>query len=94
MRERVIQAVDRKYLNEEIEHFSSVVPTTENLGLFIHDRLKRYWEAAFPGEWPRLEKVRIAASVAQLEILGVAPSRLPGAEGNLEYFLHARRAGA
>ena len=41
-----------------------------------------------------VEKVRVAATVAELEILGVTPSRLPGAEGNLEYFLHARKAGA
>lgn len=41
-----------------------------------------------------VEKVRIAATIAELEILGVAPSRLPGAEGNLEYFLHARKIGA
>jgi 23S rRNA (cytidine1920-2'-O)/16S rRNA (cytidine1409-2'-O)-methyltransferase len=41
-----------------------------------------------------VEKVRIAATVAELEILGVTPSRLPGAEGNLEYFLHARKGGA
>jgi len=41
-----------------------------------------------------VEKVRIAATVAGLEILGVAPSRLPGAEGNLEYFLHARKIRA
>ena len=27
-----------------------------------------------------------------LETLGVRPSRLPGAEGNLEYFLHARKS--
>jgi 23S rRNA (cytidine1920-2'-O)/16S rRNA (cytidine1409-2'-O)-methyltransferase len=41
-----------------------------------------------------VEKVRIAATLADLEILGVAPSRLPGAEGNLEYFLHARKIKA
>ena len=41
-----------------------------------------------------VEKVRIAATLANLEILGVTPSRLPGAEGNQEYFLHARKAGA
>ena len=40
-----------------------------------------------------VEKVRIAATVAELEIVGVTPSRLPGAEGNLEYFLHARKIG-
>jgi 23S rRNA (cytidine1920-2'-O)/16S rRNA (cytidine1409-2'-O)-methyltransferase len=41
-----------------------------------------------------VEKVRIAATVAELEILGVTPSRLPGAEGNQEYFLHARKIRA
>ena len=32
-----------------------------------------------------------AADGAGLEVLGVRPSRLPGAEGNQEVFLHARR---
>lgn len=32
-----------------------------------------------------------AATKLGLEILGTRPSRLPGAEGNLEYFLHARK---
>jgi 23S rRNA (cytidine1920-2'-O)/16S rRNA (cytidine1409-2'-O)-methyltransferase len=41
-----------------------------------------------------VEKVRIAATVAELEILGIAASRVPGAEGNLEYFLHARKSKA
>ena len=41
-----------------------------------------------------VEKVRVAATVAELEILGVASSRLPGAEGNLEYFLRARKIRA
>lgn len=35
--------------------------------------------------------VREAATQLQLEILGVSPSHLPGAEGNQEYFLHARK---
>lgn len=38
-----------------------------------------------------IEKVRHAAEAAGLECLGVRPSRLPGAEGNQEYFLHARK---
>lgn len=37
--------------------------------------------------------VRTAAERAGLEILGVRPSRLAGAEGNQEFFLHARRTG-
>ena len=35
--------------------------------------------------------VHEAAAHLQLEILGVSPSHLPGAEGNQEYFLHARK---
>ena len=35
--------------------------------------------------------VRKAVETAGLQVLGVAPSRLPGAEGNQEYFLHARK---
>ena len=35
--------------------------------------------------------VRKALEAAGLQVLGVAPSRLPGAEGNQEYFLHARK---
>jgi 23S rRNA (cytidine1920-2'-O)/16S rRNA (cytidine1409-2'-O)-methyltransferase len=38
-----------------------------------------------------IEKVRAAAVSAGLEIAGVRPSHLPGAEGNQEYFLHARK---
>ncbi|MFZ0334503.1 MAG: TlyA family RNA methyltransferase [Candidatus Acidiferrales bacterium] len=38
-----------------------------------------------------IASVRAAAEKAALEILGVQPSRLAGAEGNQEYFLHARR---
>ncbi|MHB8411836.1 MAG: TlyA family RNA methyltransferase [Candidatus Acidiferrales bacterium] len=37
--------------------------------------------------------VRSAAEKAGLTILGVRPSRLAGAEGNQEYFLHARLPG-
>ena len=36
--------------------------------------------------------VRKAMETLGLSVLGVAPSRLPGAEGNQEYFLHARKA--
>jgi 23S rRNA (cytidine1920-2'-O)/16S rRNA (cytidine1409-2'-O)-methyltransferase len=36
--------------------------------------------------------VRTAMEALGLSVLGAAPSRLPGAEGNQEYFLHARKA--
>lgn len=37
-----------------------------------------------------IERVVAAAEAAALEIIGVKPSHLPGAEGNQEFFLHAR----
>jgi 23S rRNA (cytidine1920-2'-O)/16S rRNA (cytidine1409-2'-O)-methyltransferase len=37
-----------------------------------------------------IERVRAAAAAAGLSAIGVHPSRLAGAEGNQEYFLHAR----
>jgi 23S rRNA (cytidine1920-2'-O)/16S rRNA (cytidine1409-2'-O)-methyltransferase len=37
-----------------------------------------------------IDRVTAAAETAGLEMLGVKPSRLPGAEGNQEFFLHAR----
>lgn len=38
-----------------------------------------------------VERVRSAAAATGLRVLGVAPSSLAGAEGNQEFFLHARR---
>ena len=58
--DRVLAAFDHKNLNEQVAEFGQVVPTTENLGMLIHQRLKRDWRTAFPGGWPRLEKIRIA----------------------------------
>jgi 6-pyruvoyltetrahydropterin/6-carboxytetrahydropterin synthase len=60
VREKVLRALDHKNLNEQIGAFERVVPTSENLGLLIHERLKQGWTGVFPGDWPRLEKVRIA----------------------------------
>jgi 23S rRNA (cytidine1920-2'-O)/16S rRNA (cytidine1409-2'-O)-methyltransferase len=40
-----------------------------------------------------VERVRTAAIETGLEILGVQLSRVAGAEGNQEFFLHARRRG-
>lgn len=41
-----------------------------------------------------VERVRAAAAALGLEILGVKPSRVAGAEGNQEFFLRARKPGA
>jgi 23S rRNA (cytidine1920-2'-O)/16S rRNA (cytidine1409-2'-O)-methyltransferase len=39
-----------------------------------------------------IERVRAAAEAAGLRVEGVRPSRLTGAEGNQEFFLHAKRS--
>ena len=33
-------------------------------------RLKRHWGAAFPGAWPKLEKIRIAETARNIFELG------------------------
>jgi 6-pyruvoyltetrahydropterin/6-carboxytetrahydropterin synthase len=49
---RVIEAFDHKYLNEEIEEFQQVVPTTENICKEIYRRLKEFPAA-------RVDRVRV-----------------------------------
>jgi 23S rRNA (cytidine1920-2'-O)/16S rRNA (cytidine1409-2'-O)-methyltransferase len=41
-----------------------------------------------------IDRVVAAAQSQDLEIIGIKPSRVPGTEGNQEFFLHARRAPA
>lgn len=41
-----------------------------------------------------IERVRDAAEACGLRVLGVQPSRVPGAEGNLEFFLHCLHGDA
>ncbi|HTP35046.1 MAG TPA: 6-carboxytetrahydropterin synthase [Candidatus Acidoferrales bacterium] len=59
VRSRILQSFDHRNLNTEIAAFADAVPTSENLGYEICRRLKRNWKEVFPGEWPRLDKVRI-----------------------------------
>jgi 23S rRNA (cytidine1920-2'-O)/16S rRNA (cytidine1409-2'-O)-methyltransferase len=37
-----------------------------------------------------IDRVQSAAAACALDLLGITPSRVPGAEGNQEFFLHAR----
>ncbi len=57
---QILVPFDHRNLNAEVAEFEGEVPTSENLAIVICRRLKQDWAAAFPGEWPRLEKVRIA----------------------------------
>jgi 6-pyruvoyltetrahydropterin/6-carboxytetrahydropterin synthase len=55
----ILQPFDHRNLNTEVAAFGQVVATSENLGLEICRRLKRNWKEVFPGEWPKLDKIRI-----------------------------------
>ena len=60
VRRLVLEPFDHRNLNTEVEAFRSKVPTSENLGIEIWRRLAQSWKAAFPGEWPKLDRLRIA----------------------------------
>ena len=62
----VLQAFDHRNLNIEIEELRGVVPTSENLAVELHRRLQRRWPEAFPGAWPRLQKIRIAETARNI----------------------------
>ena len=56
---QVLQPFDHRNLNAEVPVFGQVVPTSENLGVEVCRRLKQHWKQVFPGDWPKLEKIRI-----------------------------------
>jgi 6-pyruvoyltetrahydropterin/6-carboxytetrahydropterin synthase len=66
----VVHAFDHRNLNVEVPVFAEVVPTSENLGYEICRRLKRNWKEVFPGEWPKLEKVRIRETARNIFEVG------------------------
>ena len=66
----VLVPFDHSNLNQDGDAFASVVPTSENLAIEIWQRLNRNWAEAFPGEWPRLEKVRIAETARNVFEIG------------------------
>jgi hypothetical protein len=53
-----------------VEAFERVVPTSENLGVEICRSLKTHWKEMFPGEWPKLEKIRIAETPRNIFEIG------------------------
>ena len=57
--EQVITDFDHRYLNADLSEFQTLVPTSENIIRVIEDRLAACWPAAFPGQGPRLEGIRL-----------------------------------
>ena len=66
VRREVVRPFDHRNLNREVAVFAGVVPTSENLGFEICRRLKRNWKQVFPGEWPKLEKIRIGETARNI----------------------------
>jgi 6-pyruvoyltetrahydropterin/6-carboxytetrahydropterin synthase len=59
VRREVLSQFEHRNLNVEAPRFEREVPTSENLAVEICRRLKGNWRSVFPGEWPKLQKVRI-----------------------------------
>ena len=57
--EQVLMDFDHRYFNADIQEFKALVATSENIIQVIEDRLNARWAQAFPGEWPRLEGIRL-----------------------------------
>jgi 6-pyruvoyltetrahydropterin/6-carboxytetrahydropterin synthase len=60
VKQQVLEPFGHRNLNCDVKSFDHLVPTSENLAIEIFRRLKENWRAVFPGDWPRLDKVRIA----------------------------------
>jgi 6-pyruvoyltetrahydropterin/6-carboxytetrahydropterin synthase len=60
VRRQVLEPFEHRNLNEEVEAFRAAVPTSENLGREVARRWKQNWQAVFPADGPRLERVAIA----------------------------------
>ena len=59
VREQVLDNFDHRYFNADVNEFKTLVPTSENIIKVIEDRLSARWREVFPGEWPRLEGIRL-----------------------------------
>jgi 6-pyruvoyltetrahydropterin/6-carboxytetrahydropterin synthase len=70
VRRQVLEPFGHSNLNADTDAFQGVAPTSENLAVEICRRLKRHWSAAFPGGWPKLEKIRIAETDRNIFELG------------------------
>jgi 6-pyruvoyltetrahydropterin/6-carboxytetrahydropterin synthase len=57
--ESFLRDFDHRYFNADVREFSELVPTSENILRVIENRLNVNWRRTFPGEWPRLESIRL-----------------------------------
>ena len=58
--EQILHDFDHRYFNADVREFlGDLVPTSENILRVIEGRLSVNWRRAFPGDWPRLEGIRL-----------------------------------
>ena len=56
----VLSDFDHGYFNADVPEFArDLVPTSENILRVIETRLSANWRKAFPGDWPRLDRIRL-----------------------------------
>lgn len=67
--QEVLAPFSHRNLNLDVNFFEARVPTSENLAMEICRRLKENWGAAFPGEWPKLDRVRIAETARNIFVV-------------------------
>jgi 6-pyruvoyltetrahydropterin/6-carboxytetrahydropterin synthase len=56
---QVLASFSDRNFNHDVPEFTMLVPTSENIALVIRERLDREWRKVFPGEWPRLDRIRL-----------------------------------
>lgn len=66
VQQQVLTPFSHRNLNLDGNWFDRVVPTSENLAVEICRRLKEHWSAVFPGEWPKLDAVRVAETARNI----------------------------
>lgn len=60
VQEQILRDFDHRYFNADVREFlGDLVPTSENILRVIEDRLSAHWRGVFPGDWPRLEGIRL-----------------------------------
>jgi 6-pyruvoyltetrahydropterin/6-carboxytetrahydropterin synthase len=58
--EQILRDFDHRCFNADVREFSTdLVPTSENILRVIENRLSAHWHTSFPGDWPRLEGIRL-----------------------------------
>jgi 6-pyruvoyltetrahydropterin/6-carboxytetrahydropterin synthase len=58
LKEQVVEPLDHSFLNHDVEHFATVVPTSENIVLWLRERLRPFMD----GLGVRLESLRLYES--------------------------------